>query len=231
MPIGFLSIYRRWRYPDDALVLRESVPFSLPQRLLTDLFPGVEKLGVEISVSEINRPFDMYLPLVELLTLIAICKYKCPKRVFEIGTYTGSTTLSLAISSTETTQVYTLDLPNEFQKKFTIPGVVGSAFQNTSVSSRIHQLWGDSRTFDFTPFLTNIDLVFIDGSHNYDVVCSDSENAFKLLTPGGVIIWDDYLWELRHPSCAGVTRCLNELRKSKKCFLISGTRLAVYIND
>lgn len=37
-------------------------------------------------------------------------------------------------------------------------------------------------------------VVFIDGSHAYADVVVDSMFAWKLLRPGGVLIWDDYLW-------------------------------------
>ncbi len=38
------------------------------------------------------------------------------------------------------------------------------------------------------------DLVFVDGSHAYDDVVIDSDYAWALLKPGGILIWDDYLW-------------------------------------
>lgn len=38
------------------------------------------------------------------------------------------------------------------------------------------------------------DVVFIDGSHAYADVVIDSHHGWRLLKPGGVLIWDDYLW-------------------------------------
>lgn len=70
--------------------------------------------------------------------------------------------------------------------------------------------------------------ISIDAVHTYDFVKLDTENAFKLLKPGGIIICDDYLWDECSLECAGVTRYLNELGESKHCFQISGTRLAIY---
>lgn len=40
----------------------------------------------------------------------------------------------------------------------------------------------------------HFDLVFIDGSHAYADVVTDSQFGWRLLKPGGVLIWDDYLW-------------------------------------
>ena len=38
------------------------------------------------------------------------------------------------------------------------------------------------------------DIIFIDGSHAYADVVIDSHYAWRLLKPGGTLIWDDYLW-------------------------------------
>jgi predicted O-methyltransferase YrrM len=38
------------------------------------------------------------------------------------------------------------------------------------------------------------DLVYVDGSHTADDVIFDACFAFKLCRPGGIIIFDDYLW-------------------------------------
>src|SRR5919108_44209 len=50
----------------------------------------------------------------------------------------------------------------------------------------------------------------------------------EMLTPSGVIIWDDYLWDRKYPECAGVTRCLDRLSADFDIANIEGTRLAVY---
>jgi len=38
------------------------------------------------------------------------------------------------------------------------------------------------------------DVVYVDGSHKRDDVLIDSVLAWQLLNPGGLLIWDDYLW-------------------------------------
>jgi predicted O-methyltransferase YrrM len=40
-----------------------------------------------------------------------------------------------------------------------------------------------------------IDFIYIDGSHEAPDVLNDSCLAFGLLKIGGILIWDDYLWE------------------------------------
>ena len=41
----------------------------------------------------------------------------------------------------------------------------------------------------------HFDLVYVDGSHQAPDVLADAVLSFKLLRPGGVLIFDDYLWE------------------------------------
>ena len=74
---------------------------------------------------------------------------------------------------------------------------------------RITQLYGDSASFDFSPWYGQMDFVFVDGAHAYNYVVNDTNIALKLLNPrGGIIIWHDYgVWK-------GVTRALNELREN-----------------
>jgi hypothetical protein len=93
---------------------------------------------------------------------------------------------------------------------------------------KICQLYGDSATFDFTPFF-GMDFIFIDGSHSYEYVLNDSRKAIQLLREGkGVILWHDYAtewWE-------GVTKALNDLYLNDSEFKdlkwIAGTSL-VYL--
>ena len=76
-----------------------------------------------------------------------------------------------------------------------------------------------------------MDLVFIDANHAYSFVKADTATAFKLLATGGVIVWDDYVWLPEYPECDGVATFLHEFSKSKPCFRLSNTRLAVYVDD
>lgn len=90
--------------------------------------------------------------------------------------------------------------------------------------SRIHQLYGDSASFDFSPYYNSCGLVFIDASHAYDYVLSDSRAALKMLKPGGAILWHDYgIW-------SGVTDALEHLAAGEmpgiQC--IQGTSLAYW---
>jgi predicted O-methyltransferase YrrM len=71
-------------------------------------------------------------------------------------------------------------------------GKIGRLFRKTEVEQKITQLWGDSLTFEFTPYEETMDLVFIDGNRQYEYVNSDSQNARRMLRPGGLLVWHDY---------------------------------------
>jgi predicted O-methyltransferase YrrM len=227
VPPLLLEIYRKARYgsayqPQNGIKLNQ-VQFSLPERSLEELLPGVESILVTTPVSELYRPRDMVVPLPELLTLAGICRYLKPQRIFEIGTYTGSSTLVMAINTPDETEILTLDLePSER---------IGSVFRDKPNSSKVHQLYGNSLTFDYSPYERSVDLVLVDANHSYECVSSDTEKAFAMLRPGGVIVWDDYRWLEIHSECVGVTLCLNDLQKSRPLFSIAGTRFAIYIDN
>jgi predicted O-methyltransferase YrrM len=237
LPNGLLTMYRQRAMVHRDLSSDHDVQFALPEKTLQELLPGIEQLAVTLPVSEIVRPESMVLPLPELLTLAAICRFLQPRRIFEFGTYTGSSTLLLATHSPEDAEVYTVDLDAAELESHRhgmgtgLPAFTrGAAFAGKSADKKIRQLVGASQTLDLTFIEKSVDLVFVDADHSYAFVKSDSMAAFRLLRSGGVIVWDDYKWLPQHAECAGVTRCLNELGQDHEVFQVSGTRLAVYVD-
>jgi predicted O-methyltransferase YrrM len=201
--------------------------FLLPSRELEDLFPGAGAVQIAFPAIEIQRARSMVLPLGELLTIAAICRQRRPRRIFEIGTFTGATSLLIAMNIGADDQLFTLDLPPTDTLGYT----AGAVFAATPYARKITQLYGDSTQFDFSPWYGTIDLVFIDGNHTYPFVKADSEAAFRLLAPGGVIVWDDYVWLPEFTECAGVSAYVHELSRRKPCFQLPGMRLAVHLDD
>jgi hypothetical protein len=51
------------------------------------------------------------------------------------------------------------------------------------------------------------DLIYIDGSHQAPDVLTDAVLGFKLLRTGGILIFDDYLWEEPLPGGPDPVRC------------------------
>jgi len=162
----------------------------------------------------------------EVFTLnfaVAACR---PKTIFEIGTFDGRTTVNLAANTPADTRIYTLDLPSsglnktkfaleDYDKMYVDKPASGERFKDSPEGVKITQLFGDSATFDFSPYFKSIDFVFVDGSHAYEYALSDSLNALKLLhNQGGVILWHDY----GHVCWPGVARALDKLQATNPQF-------------
>ena len=165
-----------------------------------------------------------------LAFLVGLARFVEARRIFEIGTYNGATAWCLA-RNLEAAEVHTLDLPLEDEPALRY-GVSDAgnrlpwqrrAYEVLPLSSsRVQQHWGDSATFDFTPWTNSIDLVYVDGAHSQDYVSADSATALDLVRDSGAIVWDDY-WR----RIDGVRAVLDDL--SIPLFRVSGTRLVVHL--
>jgi hypothetical protein len=185
---------------------------AIPTIELSELFPGVREVIVtmEVGYNYWNiSPLELYL-----LSCIAI---RCnPKKIFEIGTYDGATSLQLAKCCPDS-QIVTIDLPSQPDSQFK----VGSRYTGTPYESQIVQLYGDSTKFDYSPYSKQMDLIFVDGGHEFEVVRIDSINALEMVNAGGIIVWDDYL------NFRGVKRVIEELAKVYPIKHLAGTKFAV----
>lgn len=189
-----------------------------------DAFPGAADIEVDMGLVTFRLsnldPYERY-------AVAALAVLRKPRRILEIGTYDGATTLLLARAAPDA-EIFTLDLPPESAGSATVTwetdnaaAGVGSRFRGDPDAVRITQLLGDSRTFDFSPWHGTIDLVLVDGGHAYEPAKADTGSAQKLLASGGMIIWDDYTvgWP-------GVVRAVDESGLS--VIRLAGTDLAVH---
>jgi SAM-dependent methyltransferase len=201
--------------------------------------PGIASLALcDLPSSE--KPIQMLssgwpigaTPPQDLFAILRVVRWLNPKRIFEIGTSTGITTAHLAMNSEA--EVYTLDLPRELADNLggynagdlsllQLRDQIGSAYRPFNRNGQIRQLFGDSRTFDFSPYRRSVDLVFVDGCHVFDGILSDSRNAFDLLGERGVILWHDFA-NLRE-----VTRAVKRLASERPLYHLEGTWLAMYV--
>ncbi|MBA3961640.1 MAG: class I SAM-dependent methyltransferase [Chthoniobacterales bacterium] len=206
-----------------------------------------ESLAV-LPLSEILSPkLDLTLlePLVEggnvsileLMVITQLAQRADPPIAFEIGTFDGRTTLNIAANLKADGNVYTLDLPRtglgetQFElapgeEAFVDKKESGARFAETNYARRITQLFGDSATFDFSPYQGKAGLIFVDGSHAFDYVRQDSVSALRLAAENAVILWHDY-----QQDWPGVIRALNELQQSnpacRSLTRIEGTSLVM----
>ena len=191
----------------------------------------------DISLSNFYSRNGNVSPL-ELMAISAIVAHRKPKRLLEIGTFDGNTTLQMALNCPNDAIVQTLDLPpNEEETK---EPVLDSdlqfirdkkktlrKFATSSVADKVMQHFGDSTKTDFSLFTKqgSLDLIFIDGGHSYECVKSDTENALKVLAKGGCILWHDFT-----PHFGGVFEFLCGLSKDLELINIDRTNLVLYQN-
>lgn len=162
------------------------------------------------------------------------------KLMFEFGTCTGKTAYLWARNSPPDARVVTLTLAPEnvasYQREATDdPHDVAFALKESThtdflysqspVADKVEQRFGDSKTFDVSPWKGRCDLVFVDGSHAYSYVVSDSGKALELVAPGGLVLWHDYAGPRHAP---GVYRALNELSTRIPLVRIEGTTLVAH---
>lgn len=209
----------------------------IPTVLLKEVFPaGIERGAIRME------DFLGHWGNVGVETLAKIClivRWLRPGRILEIGTYNGLTTLQMALNAPPGCVLYTLDLPDgaePTQPPSALDRLVAQSFRGrfgTSTGSYfrdrsdldIRQLLGDAATFDYAPHIDGkIDLIFIDAAHDYESKRIDTENALRLLAPGGVILWDNFA-DVTNPE---VTRFLLDLGARLPIRHLKNTMLAVY---
>lgn len=172
------------------------------------------------------------MPAQDLYALLRVVRWIQPKRIFEMGTFQGLTTAHMALNSDA--EIYTLDLPRDLvtQPSGYAPKdlallqsrqEIGRRYRGLNTNGRIHQLFGDSRTFDYKPYQATFDLVLVDACHLFDYVMSDSCNALALLRETGTILWHDF------GNSMDVSRACRLLSRKQPVFHLEGTWLAMHI--
>jgi len=170
--------------------------------------------------------------MVDLISLCMICASLQPKTIFEIGTFNGYSAYEFALNSPDDAKIYSLDLSPDGRPTLNTTSSDDSiikgrfaetcAFHETSQEKKIKLLFGDSATFDFSPYHGLVDLFFIDGAHSYDYVRSDTLNAIKCCHPGSVIAWHDF----GRFGVNGVSRWLKQFSKEHEVYSVPGGSLA-----
>lgn len=117
--------------------------------------------------------------------LSMLSKMVSPKRILEIGTFTGYATLCLAEGLTTDGVIYTLD------KNVELEDMVRANFTKSSLNDKIKYIIGDAQK-SLQEITEIFDLVFIDAdkknnSTYYDLI-------FEQVRAGGLIIVDNVLW-------------------------------------
>jgi hypothetical protein len=210
-----------------------------PYKLFTLLDPSDSDRTGHVAIPA--RRAAGSLMLLETFALITAARIVAARRVFEIGTFHGATTLNLALNIPEDGRIYTLDLdaraagglsqlPDD--ARLTEEHLAVSEkldFHGTPVARKIKTLTANSLQFDFSPWKESIDLAFIDGGHDVNTASSDTQNALMMIsrTRPSCVLWHDY----HNPKYPELTRYLDELGGQIDLFHIEDTMLCLYFND
>ncbi|HVH17789.1 MAG TPA: class I SAM-dependent methyltransferase [Myxococcota bacterium] len=241
---SFLSLKLMWKRPDKGrrfpgIVFRDYMALVGQERWrsqrIFELFPELKEKPQRI-VLEHFPSFGIQNALDALGYLALICVAIRPKTVFEFGTFRGRTALNFALNTPDGCRVFTLDIPkgdrdermsqvNAADRWIMAQSETGIDYQGRDVTHKIEQLFGDSQSFDFRPFFGQIDLVFVDGGHDYEVARSDTRNALEMLSPGGVIVWDEFA---NYGDYHDVTRAVLDELSADEVVQIANSELAVY---
>jgi predicted O-methyltransferase YrrM len=119
-------------------------------------------------------------------------------RILEVGSYEGRSTLFL-LTHFPTAHITVVDLwsasggeRSAIESRFDA-NVAEHAARITKHRGRSAEVLGR-----LASGAERFDLIYIDGSHFADDVIVDATLSWSLLNPGGVIIFDDYIWLSRH---------------------------------
>ena len=133
---------------------------------------------------------------------IARTIYKCnfhdeKLNILEIGSYEGLSTVFF-LSTLRNSHVTCVDPFSDFEenKDKNFNEVYENFLFNTrEYSKRVKLFKGISDDYFKNQSNDLFDIVFIDGSHYAENVFRDAINSFNKLKKGGIIIFDDFLWQ------------------------------------
>jgi hypothetical protein len=206
-----------------------------------------------------NNTMQMYFPptgigtasVFELTVITAILNLLKPLKITEIGTFTGYSTAVMALNSSHSTEVISIDLPkiespaalgetsrNELLKDWKKNDDFLRGYQNlhgeyyieklpNSYRRKIRLIKCDSTALSPNDLrlIKNSDLFFIDGGHSRDVIACDTETALRSINETGWILWHDY----NSKTHVEVTEFINDsFLLSRQVLHVENTMLAIY---
>jgi hypothetical protein len=125
------------------------------------------------------------------------------KRVMEIGSYCGRSTVCIA------RRAASVDCVDWWDGRATaVPQPTMAKFSENIKRYKVDHKC--SIRFPYEPIDKEYDVVFIDGAHDYESVKIDIGKALRALSPTGVIVFHDY----QSPNDPGVTQAVDELLAS-----------------
>lgn len=118
--------------------------------------------------------------------LYMLCKMIQPKRILELGTYTGYSAINMALAIADDAQVHTIEVEDEQEE------IISRFIAKAGLQHKIICHFGDAKTI-IPGLKESFDLVFIDADKR------EYPEYYRLiidqLKPGSYIIADNTLWD------------------------------------
>ena len=145
-----------------------------------------------VVLAELNRKTHADVLMPQMLSgkvqgqfLKFISQMLQPRRILEIGTYTGYAAICLAEGLTEDGKLFTIDINEELGE------LVKTYIDKAGLSNKIIPITGDARE-EIAKLDESFDLVFIDADkQNY---CNYYDLVIDKVRSGGFILADNVLW-------------------------------------
>ena len=189
---------------------------SLPRLNLDTLIPRYA--DASITLGRLPRG-SWASPVVDVVVLSKLANAIGARRVLELGSFRGYTTLALAQNIPEDGRVVAVDLAPDH----------GEAYRGRPEAMRIERRVGAIDESLFGPDdWQSFDLVFVDADHRYAAVEHDTALALRLVGPEGYVVWHDYAnWGYYSGAC-GVPEYLGELSRERPVAQIVGSNMAIH---
>ena len=201
----------------------------------------LEEIAGVATEFRVSRPPDWggSMTITEISSLCHLVAARRPRRILEIGSFRGLTTLNMAMNAPEA-EIHTLDLPPDFDPADTRfenndAKIIKSRgfyyYEGREEAARIHQHYGDTATFNYEEIGGGIDLCLIDAAHSYEYVRNDTAKSLPLMATDSLMLWHDYGRNdfMADPEDAwGVTRFLHEISDTG-VGVLQGTSLGIVL--
>lgn len=147
-------------------------------------------IGRELGKLDTFSFLDDTSTVLDLLLLRGLARRRPGCRYFEIGTFRGESAVAVADVASE---VVTLSLSDDRLLSMGADRSFVAAHRVFSERNpKVQHIFGDSGTFDVTPFLEWADILFIDGDHARSAVENDTRRFLPIVSRAtGVVVWHD----------------------------------------
>lgn len=202
---------------------------------------ALEEIAPVQAEFTVSRPPDWAgsMTITEISSLCHLIAARRPRKVLEIGTFRGLTTLNMALNAPDA-EIHSVDLPQDIDPASTQFDTNDTAiiarrghyyYASRQEASRIHQHYGDTAVFDFAEVGKGVDFCLIDAAHSYEYVRNDTARTLPLMAENSLMLWHDYGrndFLAAREDAWGVTRFLHEIA-DVGVSVLQGTSLGILL--